>query len=140
METLWILRRHQSPGCQMRQAPLKEMEGVGESGPVQVRVKCVCNSRGFEGEAWLASEVKTRGNGLATDPVCGLIMKLPPFNRAHGSRSPPFSVPQCHQQESKSRGKHLWEVPCCSCCHRGSVCVLSFLGSGRPEAIGKTLS
>lgn len=27
------------------------------------------NSRGFEGEAWLASEVKTRGNGLATDPV-----------------------------------------------------------------------
>lgn len=43
--------------------------GVGENGPVLVRVKCTHNSEGFEEQAWLASEVKTRGNGQATDPV-----------------------------------------------------------------------
>jgi hypothetical protein len=53
----------------MRQAPLKGMGGVGENGPVPVRVKRTYNSRGFEEEVWLASEVKTRGNRQATDPV-----------------------------------------------------------------------
>lgn len=52
-----------------RQAPLKGMGVVGENGPVPVRVKRTGDSPGFEEEAWLASEVKTRGNRQATDPV-----------------------------------------------------------------------
>lgn len=39
--------------------------GVGENGPVPMRVECMCNSGGFEEEAWLASGVKTKGNRQA---------------------------------------------------------------------------
>lgn len=52
-----------------RQAPLKGMGVVGENGPLPVRVKRTCDSRGFEEEVWLASEVKTTGNRQVTDPV-----------------------------------------------------------------------